>query len=102
MIPTGNASYISTQAPPILGAIYHFFCRGYFLHLHTYLLVDSLGFSNTQKRVRVGAISASGASTPDDLNTLLMAKVEQKGACGYRIASVSNMSPYSGTATLYR
>ncbi|MFG6656670.1 DUF1471 domain-containing protein [Scandinavium sp. M-37] len=47
-------------------------------------------------------MSASGASTPDDLNTLLMAKAEQKGASGYRITSVSNMSPYSGTATLYR
>ncbi|MFI3014259.1 DUF1471 domain-containing protein [Klebsiella aerogenes] len=52
--------------------------------------------------VRIGAISASGASTPDDLGDALMAKAEQQGASGYRITSISNMAPYSGTATLYR
>lgn len=51
---------------------------------------------------RVGEVSASGAATPDDLDDALMAKAEQQGASGYRITSVSNMAPYSGTATLYR
>ncbi|HAV1831777.1 TPA: DUF1471 domain-containing protein [Enterobacter hormaechei subsp. steigerwaltii] len=51
---------------------------------------------------RFGEVSASGAATPDDLDDALMAKAEQQGASGYRITSVSNMAPYSGTATLYR
>lgn len=65
-------------------------------------MAQELNRQQAAASVRIGAISASGAATPDDLDDALMAKAEQQGASGYRITSVSNMAPYSGTATLYR
>ncbi|MFK3663248.1 DUF1471 domain-containing protein [Scandinavium sp. NPDC088450] len=65
-------------------------------------MAQELNRKQAAESSRIGAISASGAATPDDLDDLLMAKAEQQGASGYRITSVSSMSPYSGTATLYR
>lgn len=70
------------------------------------ILVPSMAQELNRKQaaasVRIGAISTSGATTPDELGDALMAKAEQQGASGYRITSISNMAPYSGTATLYR
>ncbi|MBU9843684.1 DUF1471 domain-containing protein [Rahnella ecdela] len=65
-------------------------------------MAQELNRKQAAESVRFGAISASGAATPDDLGKALMAKAEHQGASGYRITSVSNMTPYSGTATLYR
>lgn len=65
-------------------------------------MAQELNRKQAAASVRIGAISASGAATPDDLDDAPMAKTEQQGASGYRIISVSSMAPYSGTATLYR
>ncbi len=70
------------------------------------LLVPSMANELNRKQAsesfKIGEVSVHGAATPDDLDDALMAKAEAQGASGYRITSVSNMSPYSGTATLYR
>ncbi|MBU9843890.1 YdgH/BhsA/McbA-like domain containing protein [Rahnella ecdela] len=65
-------------------------------------IANELNRQQAYDSVKVGEVSAHGAATPDDLDNALMVKAEKQGASGYRVTSVSNMSPYSGTATLYR
>lgn len=65
-------------------------------------MAKELSRKQAAESIRIGQVSASGAATPDELYKALMVKAQQQGASGYRITSVGNMSPYWGTATLYR
>lgn len=67
-----------------------------------YAAPQSLDSANTGQLHPAGTVSASGASSLDDLEAKLGEKAQKEGAKGFVVESASGKNKMFGTATIYK
>lgn len=66
------------------------------------IAAKSVNDTQAQNLNKIGVVSATGATTLDDLEAKLAAKADAAGARSYEITSANTKGQMSGTAVIYK